>query len=352
MNFPAAKKMRAEIINKASVKKILIIKLRGIGDVVLSTVIFNSLQYFFPNAVIDFLTEKQGSEVLKNISMLNEIIIFNRKSTWQRLKLFPLVRSKKYDLIIDLFSNPATAQITFFSGAKYRIGFPYRYRKYAYNFYGPEERAKYHAAQLHLELLKNVEIPIIKNNLHFEIDNNSKTFAKKLFEQFEKKLNIGIIPGGGWASKRCNPVKFAEIADAISDKYETNVILIWGPGDKAEAEQIQKKMKNKSFLSPPTSIMQMAAIINNCDVVIANDSGPMHISTAIGTPTLSIHGPTNPQLQGPFGSKHKFVSYNKLECIYCNLLECPREHECFLQLPVEKVMERFDSLVQENKSEF
>jgi len=340
--------MSNKIINKASVEKILIIKLRGIGDVVLSTIILDSLQKFFPNVTIDFLTEKPGREALKNISAINEIIIFNRKSTWQRLKLFPLIRSKKYDLIIDLFSNPATAQITFFSGAKYRIGFPYRGRKYAYNFYGPEERAKYHAAQLHLELLKNVEIPIVKDNLHFEIDNNSKIFAKKLFEQFEKKLSIGIIPGGGWASKRCNPVKFAEIADAIFDKYQANIILIWGPGDRTEAEQIKAKMKNKSFLAPPTSITQMAAIIGNCDAVIANDSGPMHISTAIGTPTLSIHGPTNPKLQGPFGSRHEFVIHDKLDCIICNLLECPRNHECFLELPVELVIDKFDNLLKIN----
>ncbi len=340
--------MKTKIIDKNSVEKILLIKLRGIGDVVLSTVIFDSLKKKFPNAAIDFLTEKPGSEALKNMSLLNETIIFNRKSTWQRLKLFPFIRSKKYDLVIDLFSNPATAQITFFSGAKYRIGFPYKGRKYAYNFYGPCERSKYHAAQLHLELLKNIGIPIANKNLHFQIEKHSKIFADSWFANLEKKLNVGIIPGGGWASKRCDPIKFAEIADAIADKYSTNIILIWGPEDKPEAEEIKAAMKNKSFLAPPTSIAQMAAVINNCDAVIANDSGPMHISTAVGTPTLSIHGPTNPKLQGPFGNKHEFVINDKLDCIVCNLLECPLNHECFLELPADSVMSHFSKLLDKN----
>lgn len=343
------KQVPTKIIDNKNVTKILIIKLRGIGDVVLATIILDSLHAEFPEATIDFLTEKPGREALKNIPVLNKIIIFNRKSTWQRLKLFPKIYSNKYDLVIDLFSNPATAQLTFISRANYRVGFPYKGRKYAYNYYGPSERSKYHAAQLHLEMLKQVKIPIINRKLHFEIDNNSMLFVKKWFANLGNKLNVGIIPGGGWESKRCDPIKFAEIADAIIDKYSANIILIWGPADKTEAIQIQEQMQHNAHLAPPTSIAEMAALINNCDAVVANDSGPMHISTAIGTPTLSIHGPTNPKLQGPFGDKHEYVSNDKLDCIICNLLDCPRNHECFLELPLENVINKLDLLFSKNE---
>jgi len=340
--------MPNKIVDKNNVRKILIIKLRGIGDVVLSTVILNSLSDFFPDAKIDFLTEKPGAEALSNISYLNKIIIFNRKSNWQRFKLFFDIRKKNYDLVIDLFSNPATAQITYFSKAKYRIGFPYSGRKYAYNIYGPEERSIFHAAQLHLELLKDAGIKIADNKLHFTIDSGSKKIANDWFAKLGHKLNVGIIPGGGWASKRCDPVKFAEIADAIIEKYSTNIILIWGPSDEQEANEIEKLMKHQAYLAPPTSIQEMAAFIKNCNAIIANDSGPMHISTAIGTPTLAIHGPTNPKLQGPFGTKHEFVHKSNLHCIVCNLLECPYQHECFIELPLKDVMNKFETLLDKN----
>jgi len=92
----------------------------------------------------------------------------------------------------------------------------------------------------------------------------------------------------------------------------------------------------------------MGALISGCNILIANDSGPMHISAAIGTPTLSINGPTNPRLQGPYGSKHEWIRLDELECIECNLLECPRNHECFKDLPDEKIIEKVDLLIKKN----
>ena len=86
--------------------------------------------------------------------------------------------------------------------------------------------------------------------------------------------------------------------------------------------------------------------------VIANDSGPMHISVALGKPTLALHGPTNPYLQGPLGEKHEWVRNEELDCIECNLLECPRKHECFTELPVNDVLKKFESLIRKNSLSF
>ena len=92
----------------------------------------------------------------------------------------------------------------------------------------------------------------------------------------------------------------------------------------------------------------MAALLEECDAVIANDSGPMHIAAAVGTPVLSLHGPTNPELQGPFGERHEYLRREELECIGCNLLECDRNHECFLGLSADVVADRFESLIKKN----
>ena len=325
--------------------------MRGIGDVILSTIVLDNLRKDFPNAQIDFLTEKASKPALENLDIINEIILFNRKSTSKRILQLFQIRKRKYDLIFDFFSNPSTALITFFSGAKYRAGFPYEGRKYAYNIFGPPERDKYHAAQLHLEFLKLIELSHNSSELHFGLSNDDVEYVGKyLKENFAKdKLLVGISPSGGWDSKKCDPVKFAEIANGIGDKYNSQFIILWGPGDKEDSEEISNLMKHNSIIAPDTSIKRMAAFLKACDFVVANDSGPMHICTAVGTPVLSLHGPTSPHLQGPFGEKHEWIRLEELDCIECNLLKCPRKHECFLDLPVERVLRKIDSLIQKNK---
>ena len=115
-----------EIIPKKEIKKILVIKLRGIGDVVCSTMVIDNLRYDFPNAQIDYLVEKPSSYGLIGLKQLNKVWIFNRKKLSKRIMLALSVRREKYDLVFDFFGNPSSAQLTFISGAKYRVGFPLR----------------------------------------------------------------------------------------------------------------------------------------------------------------------------------------------------------------------------------
>lgn len=335
---------------KNVIKKILLIKLRGIGDVVCSTIVLDNLRDEFPNAQIDFLTEKPSSYGLLGLTHLNNVFIFDKKKLKSRIKLAWKIRKTKYDLIFDFFCNPSSAQITFFSGAKYRIGFPLRGRKYAYNYYGPEERNTWHNAILHLKVLEKFGLSTKKQNLHYSLDNQSILFAQKYFKETfaNNEFVVGICPTGSWASKKCDAEKFAEIAELVIKKYNAKILILWGKGDEIDGEKLFSLLKEKAVYAPQTSILEMSALISKCSFLIANDSGPMHIATALGTPVLSIHGPTAPELQGPFGEKHEWINLPELECIVCNLLECTKKHECFLNLSNEKIMLKVDLLVNKN----
>lgn len=337
------------MIDKNSVKKILVIKLRGIGDVVLSTIVLDNLKADFPESTIDYLTDAPCIPGLEGLPLINKVYTFPRNSLPERLKMFLKIRSIGYDLVIDLFSNPATAQLTFFSGAKYRIGFPYRARKYAYNYYGPEERGIYHTAMLHLMLLKNAGLTSSIKNLYYYLDKEAQDSANEYFttNNLCDRLVIGISPSGGWPSKKCDPEKLALIGNTLKEKYSSKILILWGPTDKDDAVQINNSVPG-SLIAPGTSIKEMAAFIKKCSFLIANDSGPMHISTAVGTPVLSLHGPTDPRLQGPFGEKHEWINYSELDCIICNLLECPKNHECFKDLPIQNIIEKVDILIEKN----
>ena len=310
----------------------------------------DNLRKDFPDAEIDYLTElpsKPGLTGLKNIS---NVLILNRKSFWSKIILAYRIRKEHYDLVLDLFANPTTAQLTYFSGAKYRAGFPYRGRKYAYNLLGPEERGKYHAADLHREFLKSIGLSHSSKELHYFIDQVSKTFAEKyLLENFSRKdFIVGICPTGGWASKKCDPDKFAEIADAVRIKFNAKILILWGKSDESDAKLIHSILGSNAVIAPSTSIQEMAALISRCDILIANDSGPMHIATAVGTPVLSMHGPTSPYMQGPYGDKHEWIRNEGLDCIECNLLDCPRNNECFRDLEIDKVLDKIHNLIVKN----
>lgn len=338
------------MIDKKNIKKILIIKLRGIGDVVLSTIVLDNLVLDFPDAKIDYLTDKPSVPVIKGLKQVNKVLVFPRKNTLDRIKLIGKIRGNSYDFVLDFFSNPTTALMTFLSGAKYKAGFPYRGRKYAYNLYGPKERGKHHAALLHLEMLKSIGVSSERTKLLYDLTKKVKDVADEYFSKTfsEDDFVVGLSPTGGWQSKKCSPEKLAETGFEIIKKYNAKILVIWGPSDFEDAIKIHQIIGNNSFLAPDTSLSEMAALISKCKILIANDSGPMHISTAVGTPVLSIHGPTNPLHQGPFGEKHEWVQYSELDCITCNLLECPRNHECFRDLPVTRIMEKVDSLIQKN----
>jgi ADP-heptose:LPS heptosyltransferase len=327
------------------------LKLRGIGDVVLSTIVIDNLRNDFPSAEIDYLVEKPSRDGLTGLEGINEVLIFDRKSLINKAILTARIRNRKYDLIFDFFTNPSTALITFLSGAKFRVGFPYRGRKYAYNLFGPPERGKYHAAMLHLETLKLLDLSCSSKNLHYYINPVARGFA----DQYLRKnfsagdFVIGICPAGGWPSKKCDPEKFAEIGERLIGEFKARILILWGKSDEEDAEKIYSRLGPKSVLAPSTSIQELAALISRLGILVANDSGPMHISTAVGTPVLSLHGPTSPQMQGPFGEKNEWVRLDQLECIECNLLECPRNHECFRDLPVEKVIDKVKMLIYKNR---
>ncbi len=342
------------MITKEEVDEILIIKLRGIGDVVLSTIVLDNLRHDFPSAQIDFLTEKPSNLFLSNLNQVDNVILFNKGSLLSRVNQILEIRKNKYDLILDFYTNPATALLTRFSGAKYKAGFPYGSRKSAYNIWGPTERDKYHAAELHLEFLKKIGLSSSSNNLHFGLDKTDNSFFIKELEQLvsKEKLLVGISPSGGWESKKCDPEKFAEIADSIVERFNADILILWGPGDYEEAIKIKEIMRSESHVAPKTDIVGMGVCIKFCDLLIANDSGPMHISTAVGTPVLSLHGPTDPRLQGPYGDKHDWIHKGDLDCLICNLLECPKNHECFLELNITDVLDKVNLLLKKNNIKF
>jgi lipopolysaccharide heptosyltransferase II len=333
-------------IKREEIKKILCIKPRGIGDIILSTIVLENLQAAFPHSEIHYLTEEFAKRAVENNPFVSKILTFNKKDFV--LSIIRKVRKEKYDLVFDFWSNPKTAQIAFFSGARYRVGYEKRGRKYAYNFLGKNGTMGEHAAEDNLVLLKAIDVPITSKRIIYKTTKEEKTFAENFFSELNNQdhLKIGVIPSGGWESKRCDPVKWIEICNEIQKKYKAQFIIFWGPGDEKDAETTTNALKPTPNTIPKSSFGELSAMIEKCDLIIANDSGPMHVSAALGKPTLGIFGPTDPQAHRPYSENSSYVIHSDLHCIVCTKLVCPYNHECMLELPVEKVMSEIEKLIK------
>lgn len=332
-------------INPSEIKKLLLIKPRGIGDIVLSTIVLENLKSYFPSVEIHYLTESFAKDAVLNNPMIYKVHTMGKSEFV--LKVANRLRKENFDLVFDLWSNPRSAQITFLTGAKYRVGFAYRGRKYAYNILAESGRGKSHSAEHNLELLNIIGVPIISKKIHYYVGENEKHFADEFFnEKFtsDDKI-IGIVPSGGWESKRCDAAKWVEICESLKKEINYKFLILWGPGDENDATFIKTKLGDDCTLAPNSSVSELAGLINKCSLIIANDSGPMHISAAIGIPTLGIFGPTDPEKHGPYSINSEFINKKDLHCIICNKLICPFNHECMTDLNTSELIDKVKRLL-------
>ena len=333
-------------LDRTSVARILLIKLRAVGDVLLSTIVTKNLRLAFPDAEIDFLTEPPSVDVLNGNTNVDTILVYDR-ATMTGLGLIRQVRSRGYDLIIDLFGNPRTALLTRLSGATYRVGYRFRGRTYAYNIVVEPRGGEVHNTQFNLDALEAIGVPIADRNLHFFHSTHDDSFVDRFLTEanLNKGLLVGLNTGGGWYTKRWGMDMFAGLADRLIEQYHAGVVLTWGPGQYADVEHVSSLMKRPAFIPPSTTLGQLGALLKRCTIVVSNDSGPMHIAAAVGTPVLGIYGPTNPRLQGPYGPNHLTIRNEGLDCLGCNLTKCPIGHPCMLELSVDSVMSAVERLL-------
>ncbi|HEY3250151.1 MAG TPA: glycosyltransferase family 9 protein [Ignavibacteria bacterium] len=326
--------------DKSKVNKILVIKPAAIGDVLLSTPVIENLRHNFPDAEINFLTQKYCKEVLTDNPFLTKVLTYDLKydSTGFLIKH---LSKQNYDLVIDLFGNPRTAIITYFVDAKYRVGYKFNWRRFAYNIKVDRLKEEAHNIEFNLNSLRRLGLEIISKRPRFILNAIHKEFAEIFFDENNLRgFNvIGINPSGTWPTKVWYKEKFIELGKKLSRNYK--VLIFWGrEKEKKEAEIIKEAIGENAILIPEVNLKYMGALMEKCDAFITNDTGPMHIAWVLGVNTVAIFGPTNPKLQGPLSSNSIVLRNESLKCLGCNLTcleDCPYQHKCMTELGAEEV---------------
>ena len=275
--------------------KFLLIQLRRIGDVLMTTPSIRILRESFPEAKLTFLTENPSDQVLRENPFLDEIILYNKsRSMIQSIYFLQKIRKRKFDCVIDFFGNPRSSFITFVSGAPIRIGFGFRARSLAYNHRIVLKEGGTYSAQDKSKLLE--PLGIISNDFSLDFFENEKdsNYAKRLFDNLgikDKDFVVSLSPVSRQPYKIWPPKRFAKIADWLVKNYDAKILFLFGPGERNFVDSVRVAMSQKALpeYDIPT-LSETLSILRRVNLHFGNDNGLRHFAVAADTPSLAIFG--------------------------------------------------------------
>jgi heptosyltransferase I len=369
-------------------RKILLIKLSAVGDVVHTIPVLNKLRRRYPMAQLDWLVTPAIAELLRHHSAITNIIEFEREAWSTPWRLTPFasytrlaakLRAAAYDLVVDMHGQFRTAALTLATGAPARIGFdrprasvwdasprkfPEQARKHAwqgaregswvaYTHHIPVPTLDLHAVDRYLNVGPILGLDQEPADFSFPIPQSAVSHVETLLAQFgANRADIVIMaPGTIWETKHWGSDEFAKVAGHFLSKGFA-VILIGSQRERVVCEEVAALAPGAIDLAGMTALSELAALIRRSAINITNDSGPMHLAVALDRPVVSIFGPTDPVWIGPY-RRANAVLHADLECSPCylrKLKHCHHGHACMLSVSAPAVIERAERILSTSQN--
>jgi len=356
--------------------RILLINPFGIGDVLFTTPVIKALRMAYPDSYIGYICNQRAKGILENNPHLDRIFVFEKddyRKKWKESRLrairdfnsfFQEIRKERFGTAIDFSLGHQYSSCLMLAGVKKRIGFNYRCRgrflTYRINIDGYKDK---HVVEYYIGLLKSLNIKIeLSLPLELYVSKEDQAWADNFLKQHnleEADKLIGIIPGGGasWGeqySYRHWPKEhFAELAGQLENQAGVRVILFGGKNDMEICDYIKSRLGNKALSTcGRTTLSQFAALVSRMKVAICNDGGPLHVAVARGVKTISIFGPVDEHVYGPYPpGKHHLVIKKGLDCRPCyrnfSLLPCNHDRQCLHMITVDEVYQAAQKLINQ-----
>ena len=326
-------------MNKIEPKNIVIRMPNWIGDAVMATPIIREVRCHWKNAKITIMAPKSICSLFQKDPFVDDFFLFDKKGPHKE-QLFDL-KNKKFDFAFILTNSFSSAWLFYRAKIPCRMGYSKDLRKWLLSdsLPYPKDKTKEHMIQTYYRLLKNVGIQTESAPKLYLSDQEKKcanTFLDKC-EIFSDHILVGINPSAAFGSSKC----------WLEDRYRTvakkllensNIILFFF-GDTTNEEKVRRISNDlgpRAFnLAGTTTLRQLMALLNRCDLFLTNDSGPMHMACALNTRVLALFGSTSPEATGPYHSSR--VIRKKVMCSPCFKRECPIDFRCMKAITVEEV---------------
>jgi lipopolysaccharide heptosyltransferase II len=326
----------------ARYQRILLTRMRFIGDIVLTTPVIRSVRAACPDAHIAYMGERDAVSLLEGNPFLDEIIPYDysRSGVLEQVRVGFLLRERRFDLVVDLFGNPRSALLTRLSGAPVRVGPDRRDRGRLYTIRVADDGKPKTAVEFHNQYIAAAGIPPVASKTELFLTAEERRDAVSYLRWIcgeGKTLDparpiVGIHPGATWPAKRWLPERFAELADTVRAKLGAHVIITAGPGDAEAVSALGTSAVSAPSILNVLPLRQLAAVISCCSVFVSNDGGPMHIAAALGVPTVGIFGPGEDSIWFPYDPAAGHTPLRKdVPCHPCHLDYCNRGGEGYME---------------------
>jgi predicted lipopolysaccharide heptosyltransferase III len=327
------------------VRKVLVVRLRSIGDTVLATPSLFALKRFLPNAQVDILVEDWVAPVLANHPHVDNVIALERGGFMTRARTARELRAANYDVVYNLHGGTTATFLTRATGARHRVGFKsYQYGQ-LHNHACPSplllwKQSKTHSVEQQLALLGWTGVPVTdrpRTTLGIS-PKAAETITRLLNEAGLGEQRIALIhPAAAFATKQWAVENFARVVEFLAERGFTSVAIA-ASNEQALLEQL-RSATSVNFATFALSLPEVTALAAGSKLFVGNDSGIAHIAAAVGTPSVVVFGSSNIAHWRPWNSAPAEVVFEEMPCQPCHGYFCEQfaQPECILRVPVGRV---------------
>jgi predicted lipopolysaccharide heptosyltransferase III len=337
----------------SAVRKVLLVRLRSIGDTVLATPSLYALKRFLPHVKVDILVEDWVAPLLNNHPHVDNVVVLERGGFMTRARVARELRAANYDVVYNLHGGTTATFLTRATGARHRVGFKtYQYAQ-LHNHQAPSPlllwgQQKTHSVEQQLALLGWTGVPITdRPRTQLGISQEAvETVNRLLVESGLSVEKIALIhPAAAFATKQWAVEHFARVAEFVSERGFAPVAIA-APNEKALLEKLCAAA-NVKIATFDLSLPEVTALAARSDLFVGNDSGIAHIAAAAGTPAVVIFGSSNIAHWRPWNSAPAEVVFEEMPCQPCHGYFCEKfeQPECILRVPVTRVTAAIDRIL-------
>lgn len=336
-------------------KNIIVRMPNWLGDLVMATPILHDLRQRWPKASITAMCQSNVAALLQHDPNISEVYSFKKPSGWirrrQHLDIIERIRQGEYDLGVLLTNSFSSAWWFWRGNVENRIGFAGNLRSLLLNkaLSFPKNKEKQHLVLTYKALLEPMGIPTSNTPPHLYVTASEQHTAKELLTNEhispETHTIIGINPGAAFGSAKCwLPERFREVTLKLLENPRNAVVYFGDPTGAPLVASICQGMDERVVnLAGKTSLRELLALILQCSAFLTNDSGPMHIASALEVPLVALFGSTSDVKTGPYGGGT--VIHKHVECSPCYKRECPIDFRCMKRIGVDEVYESIINII-------